>query len=238
VLPRVRPLLDDVVRRVVVVSLSSVCRLSLTPSVTTLVRGAVAQNEAVVLRQKRARNSNLVGLVVAEEDSSVVTAAEATTAVRSHTTHSVTVVSGEVGDVGLLSTVVGPWVQDVVADLVEAVAALSDAGVGVLLVGLIAGERAVHDGFVGGVLVDALAVPPGLEGLDLGGDFVVGAGDVDDGAALFELAGPADGGLGGEDAVGVAGDHGGLDGTGGSAGEAGEGDDEDGGDGVHVVGGD
>jgi len=237
VLPRVRPLLDNVVGWVVVVSLSSVCRLSITPSVTTLVRRAVAQNEAVILRQERARNGNLVGLVVAEEYSGVVAAAEATTAVGSNTTHSVAVVRGEVGDVGLLCAVVGPRVQDVVADLVEAVAALSDAGVGVLLVGLVAGERAVHDGFVGGVLVDALAVPPGLEGLDLGGDFVVGAGDVDDGAALLELAGPADGGFGGEDAVGVAVDHGGLDGAGGGAGDAGEGDDEDAGDDIHVVGG-
>jgi len=231
--------LNDVVRRVVVVSLSSVCRSSITEPVAILVRRAVAQHEAVVLRQQRARDGNLVGLIVAEENGGVVAAAEATTAVGSNATHAVTVVRGQVRDIGLLCAVVGPRVRDVVTVLREAVAALGDAGVGILLVGFVAGEGAVHDGFVGGVLVDALAMPPGLVGLDLGGDFVVGAGDVDDGTAFLELAGPADGSFRGEDAVLVAdaGDHGGLDGLGGGGGEAGKGNDEDSGDGVHVVGG-
>jgi len=134
-----------------------------------------------------AGNHKLSRVIIAEQNSRVVRAREATALARSNTTISIAVVGAQVLDIILRGLPLCVGLAAVHADgrRVPLRAALLEVG-GVLGV--------VDDGVVGEDVAGSL--PVRVHVADLHADFVVGAGDVDDGAAFFDLAHPLDVALG------------------------------------------
>lgn len=142
---------------------------------------ARVHDEVCIVRHRKALNLDRIVVVIAHQDSRIVTAGETTTRLRRDLAHrSRWKVFAHIPQVGSGGAKVG-FAEAIVADEPDAVGALFEAG-------------AVRGGGLGLVgVVDDLFVPVFLKGHELGGDFGVRARDGRVGATFGELAGHGDG---------------------------------------------
>ena len=129
---------------------------------------ARVHDEVCIVRQRRARDRDRKAVVIAHQDSRIVTAGETTTRFRRNLAHRARwVVGAQIPDVGGAGAKVG-FLEAVVADVPDAVGALLEAGA-------VGGGGGGGLGVVG--VVDDLYVPVSLKVHELGGDFGVRARD-------------------------------------------------------------